>query len=408
MKKSPLSPDRFPDLATISGVQLGVAKTGMKYSQRADVTFIQLAEGSQVAGVFTKSTVPGAPVIWSKNALVSTGGRIQAIVVNAGNANVFNGLEGEQASAETARAAAAQVGCPVAEALISSTGVIGEPLDFNAITAVLPGISLSGDVWEAAASAIMTTDTFPKGATATAKIGEVEVVISGIAKGSGMIEPNMATMLAYIFTDAAIEAAALDGLLRDAVKTSFNAITVDSDTSTSDMLLLVATGKAGNPVIDDAGDERLLPFRQALSEVATSLAHQVVRDGEGASKFITIEVVGAEDNSAAKTIAKSVANSLLVKTAIAGEDANWGRVIMAVGKAGVPLDRNNLAISFGGVLVSKGGGLEAGYNEDAATAHLKGQEVSIEIGVGLGSGHATVWTCDLTHDYISINADYRS
>jgi len=223
-----------------------------------------------------------------------------------------------------------------------------------------------------------------------------------------MIEPNMATMLAYIFTDAAIGATALDGLLRDATKTSFNAITVDSDTSTSDMLLLVATGKAGNPVIDDAGDERLLPFRKALSDVATSLAHQVVRDGEGASKFITIEVVGAEDNSAAKTIAKSVANSLLVKTAIAGEDANWGRVVMAVGKAGIPLDRNNLAISFGGVLVSKGGGLEAGYNEGAATAHLKGQEVSIEIGVGLGSGHATVWTCDLTHDYISINADYRS
>lgn len=408
MKKSPLAPERFPELTIVSGVELGVAEAGIKYRQRADVTLVRLAEGSEVAGLFTKSTVPGAPVIWSQNALAATGGRVRALVVNAGNANVFTGQEGERASAETARAAAELVGCSIEEVLISSTGVIGEPLDFAAITDVLPKVSLSADAWEAAASAIMTTDTFPKGATANTKIGDVDVTISGIAKGSGMIEPDMATMLAYIFTDAAIGAAALDGLLRDAAETSFNAITVDSDTSTSDTLLLIATGEAKNEIIEDPGDERLGPFRAALSDVATSLAHQVVRDGEGASKFITIEVGGAEDARAAKIIAKSVANSPLVKTAIAGEDANWGRVVMAVGKAGVPVDRSKLAISFGGILVSKGGGLSAAYDEQAATAHLKGQEISINIDIGLGQGGATVWTCDLTHDYISINADYRS
>lgn len=408
MKKSPLAPERFPELAPISGVELGVAEAGIKYRQRADVTLIQLSEGSAIAGVFTKSTVPGAPVVWSRNALAATGGRVRALVINAGNANVFTGPEGEHASAETARAAADLFGCSVEEVLVSSTGVIGEPLDFAAITGVLPGINLSADAWAPAASAIMTTDTFPKGATANAKIDGVEVAISGMAKGSGMIEPDMATMLAYIFTDAAIGAAALDCLLRDVVETSFNAITVDSDTSTSDTVLLIATGMAGNEAIEDPDDERLGPFRDALSDVATNLAHQIIRDGEGATKFITIDVVGAEDDGAAKIVAKSVANSPLVKTAIAGEDANWGRVVMAVGKAGVPVDRNKLAISFGGVLVSKGGGLSAGYDEQAATAHLKGREVSIQIDIGLGDGSATVWTCDLTHDYISINADYRS
>lgn len=407
-KKSPLAPERFPTLPAVSGVELGVAEAGLKYRQRADVTFIRLSEGSQAAGVFTQSAVPGAPVVWSRAALAATGGKVRALVVNAGNANVFTGHEGEHASAETARAAAELVGCSAEEVMISSTGVIGEPLDHTAITKVLPNIAFSDAAWEAAAEAIGTTDTYAKGAAARTQIDGVEVTISGIAKGSGMIEPNMATMLGYIFTDAAISAKALDGLLRDATETSFNAITVDSDTSTSDTLLLIATGQAANSMILDPGDDRLGAFRQALTDVATSLAHQIVRDGEGASKFITIDVAGAKDDHEAKIVAKSVANSPLVKTAIAGEDANWGRVVMAVGKAGVPLDRNHLAISFGGILVSKGGGLAPEYDEQRATAHLKGQEISIEIDIGPGQGRATVWTCDLTHDYISINADYRS
>lgn len=407
-KISPLAPEHFPDLPAIAGVQLGTAEAGIKYRQRADVTVALLAPGTNAAGVFTLSAVPGAPVTWSRNALAQTKGKVRALVVNAGNANVFTGQEGLQASQDTARAAAELFNCAPEEVMVSSTGVIGEPLDYQAIIDVLPGIELSEAVWENAASAIMTTDTFAKGATATASIGATSVALCGIAKGSGMIAPNMATMLAYIFTDAAISAPVLDDLLRDVNETTFNAITVDSDTSTSDTALLLATGVAGNDLIDDPGDGRLASFRSALEAVMADLAHQIVRDGEGASKFITVEVAGADDDAAAKAVAMSVANSPLMKTAIAGEDANWGRAVMAVGKAGARVDPPKLAISFGGVVVSKGGGPLAGYDEAVVNEHLKGDQVLISIDLGLGSGFFRAWTCDLTHNYISINADYRS
>lgn len=407
-KISPLAPEHFPDLSTVAGVQLGTAEAGIKDWQRADVTVALLSPGTNAAGVFTRSAVPGAPVIWSRNALAQTSGKVRALVVNAGNANVFTGQEGHKASEDTARAAAELFGCMPEQVMVSSTGVIGEPLNYQAIIDVLPGIELSEASWEAAANAIMTTDTYAKGAGATAAIDGVTVTISGIAKGSGMIAPNMATMLAYIFTDAAISAPVLDSLLRDVNETTFNAITVDSDTSTSDTALLLATGAAGNKLIDDAGDPRLESFRTALEAVMTDLAHQIVRDGEGASKFITIEVMGADDDSAAKAIAMSVANSPLMKTAIAGEDANWGRAVMAIGKAGARVDPPKLAISFGGVLVSKGGGPIEGYDEAVVSEHLKGDQVVISIDLGIGPGFFRAWTCDLTHEYISINADYRS
>ncbi len=347
-------------------------------------------------------------MVWSRNALAHTNGKVRALVVNAGNANVFTGQEGHQASEDTARAAAELFACTPQEVMVSSTGVIGEPLDYQAIIDVLPGVQLSESAWKEAASAIMTTDTFPKGAGATATIDGVSVTLSGIAKGSGMIAPNMATLLAYIFTDAAISATVLDGLLRDVNERTFNAITVDSDTSTSDTALLMATGAAGNELIDDPGDARLESFRTALEAVMTDLAHQVVRDGEGAAKFITIEVAGADSDGDARAIAMSVANSPLVKTAIAGSDANWGRVVMAIGKAGARVDPPRLSIAFGGILISKGGGAVAGYDEAVVSEHLKGDQVLISIDLGLGSGFFRAWTCDLTHDYISINADYRS
>lgn len=407
-KISPLAPEHFPDLPPVAGVQLGTAEAGIKYRQRADVTVALLAPGTNAAGVFTRSAVPGAPVIWSRNALAQTSGKVRALVVNAGNANVFTGQEGLQASQDTAGAAAELFGCAPQEVMVSSTGVIGEPLNCQAIIDVLPGIALSESSWKDAASAIVTTDTFPKGAGATATIDGVTVTLNGIAKGSGMIAPNMATMLAYIFTDAAISAPVLDGMLRAVNETTFNAITVDSDTSTSDTVLLLATGAAGNDLVDDLGDGRLESFRSALEAVMMDLAHQVVRDGEGASKFITVEVAGAEDDAAAKAIAMSVANSPLMKTAIAGEDANWGRAVMAIGKAGARVDPPKLTISFGGVLVSKGGGPIEGYEEAVVSEHLKGDQILISIDLGLGSGFFRAWTCDLTHSYISINADYRS
>ena len=405
---SPLAPVRFPDMPPDTGVRLGAIEAGVRYVGRADVTMAVFPEGTAVAGVFTQSTMPGAPVIWSRKALAATGGRARVLVVNAGNANVFTGGEGLAAAGAVAQAAAVINTCRGEEVLVASTGVIGEKLPFDRIIDALPKITLTETGWEDAARAIMTTDTFPKGATATAGIDGAQVTINGIAKGSGMIEPNMATMLAYIFTDAVIDPAVLDALLRETNEASFNAITVDGDTSTSDMVLLFATGIASHDPITDVNDPRLADFKVQLGEVMADLAQQVVRDGEGASKFITVQVTGAEDDAAAKKVAKTIANSPLVKTAIAGEDANWGRVVMAVGKAYEQVDQDRLIIAFGGQPVTEEGRVRKGYDEAVLTAHLEGQEIELSVDLGSGDGKATVWTCDLTHGYIAINADYRS
>ena len=405
---SPLAPEGFPTLPSIAGVRLGTIAAGVKYKDRPDVTLVTFPEGTVVAGVFTRSLTPGAPILWCRDALMASGGRSRALVVNAGNSNVFTGDEGYHASAETARAAACLLGCAAEDVMISSTGVIGVPLPFEKIVNALPSVALSEDSWEAAARGIMTTDTFPKGATAIASIGGVTVTINGIAKGSGMIEPNMATMLAYVATDAAIGREALDAVLRDVNERSFNAITVDSDTSTSDTLLLFATGGAGNAPVTDADDPALADFRIKLEAVMGDLARQVVRDGEGAQKFITVRVGGAEDEAAAKRVAKMIANSPLVKTAIAGEDANWGRITMAVGRADEPMDRDKLSIRFGDLWAARDGAVAPDYSEAAMSAYMKRQELLITVDVGVGAGSATMWTCDLTHGYISINGDYRS
>jgi glutamate N-acetyltransferase/amino-acid N-acetyltransferase len=405
---SPLAPEGFPALPPIAGVRLGTIAAGVKYKDRPDVTFVTFPEGTIVAGVFTRSLTPGAPILWCRDALKASGGRSRALVVNAGNSNVFTGDEGYNASAETARAAAALVGCAAEDVMISSTGVIGVPLPYEKIVRALPSVSLSEDAWEAAARGIMTTDTFPKGATATARIGGVAVTINGMAKGSGMIEPNMATMLAYVVTDAAIGQAALDAVLRDVNERSFNAITVDSDTSTSDTMLLFATGGAGNPPVTDAADPALADFRARLEDVMGDLARQVVRDGEGAQKFITVVVSGAENDLAAKKVAKMIANSPLVKTAIAGEDANWGRIVAAVGKSYEKVDPRRMTVTFGGQLVTENGRVRQGFDEAQLTRHLQGREIDIDVDLAVGHGKATVWTCDLTHGYIAINADYRS
>ncbi|MEN3951060.1 bifunctional glutamate N-acetyltransferase/amino-acid acetyltransferase ArgJ [Iodidimonas sp. SYSU 1G8] len=405
---SPLAPESFPSLPALSGVRLGTIAAGIKYKDRPDVTFVTFPEGTVVAGVFTRSLTPGAPILWCRDALRAGGGRSRALVVNAGNSNVFTGEEGYNASGETARAAARLVGCAPEDVMVSSTGVIGVPLPYEKIVHALPAVALSEESWEDAARGIMTTDTFPKGATATAVIDGKTVTINGIAKGSGMIEPNMATMLAYVATDAAIGQHVLDALLRDVNERSFNAITVDSDTSTSDTLLLFATGTAGNAPVDDSTDPRLADFRTKLEAVMGDLARQVVRDGEGATKFITVLVTGAETDAAARKVAKTIANSPLVKTAIAGEDANWGRIVAAVGKSYEKVDPRRLSVRFGGQQVTDNGRVRDGYDEGQLTAHLKGQEIDIAVDLGVGDGCSTVWTCDLTHGYIDINADYRS
>ena len=366
------------------------------------------AEGTRVAGVYTCSTTPGAPVTWCKQALRECGGTPRVLLVSAGNANVFTGTQGLQACAAIAQSAGERYGCGQHEVLLCATGVIGEALPFDKVISALSSISLSTDCWTDAASAIVTTDTFPKAATRAAEIGGSTVTLNGIAKGSGMIEPNMATMLAYIVTDANLNENLLQSLLVDANEQSFNAITVDSDTSTSDTVLLCATAQAAHEAISDAADPRLDNFKTALLSLMTELAQLVVRDGEGATKFVTVSVTGAVDDAAAKRVAKSIANSPLVKTAIAGEDANWGRVVMAVGKSGEVVTPETLEIRFGGNAITANGALRADYNESIVAQHLKGQEIDLHVDLGVGSGQATVWTCDLTHGYISINADYRS
>ena len=393
----------------IAGVKLATAAAGVKYLNRTDVLLALLSPGTAVAGVLTKSKCPSAPVEWCRANLKQ--GKARALVVNSGNANAFTGKTGRQACQFTAKIAARAVGCTLADVFLASTGVIGEPLNAKVFDGVMEGMIVAANEspWLDAAKAIMTTDTFPKVATATAKLGKSTVTINGMAKGAGMIAPDMATMLSFVFTDAPISARALQALLSEGVTDSFNAVTIDGDTSTSDTLLAFATGAALDaPRITKASDPRLKNFRAAFNAVLANLAEQVARDGEGARHLIEITVEGAVSKSSARRIAMSIANSPLVKTAIAGEDANWGRVVMAVGKAGEPADRDKLSIGFGGHWTAREGQPLEEYDEAPIAAHLKGREVSIEIDLGLGDGRATVWTCDLTHGYISINADYRS
>ncbi|HEX4635813.1 MAG TPA: bifunctional glutamate N-acetyltransferase/amino-acid acetyltransferase ArgJ [Rhizomicrobium sp.] len=406
---SPLAPKSFPKLPPLAGVRLATAAAGVRYKDRTDVLMALLAPGTQVAGVFTTSTTASAPVLWCRDKL--KGGEARVLVVNSGNANAFTGKAGQDGVREIAAAAAAVTGCRAQEVFMASTGVIGEPLPADKITRVLAGLAAEGaaDHWRAAADAIMTTDTYPKAATATAMIDGVKVTINGIAKGSGMIAPDMATMLSFVFTDASVPASVLQECLSAGTGPSFNSITVDSDTSTSDTLLMFATAKGGkHAAITKASDRRLADFRKSLDTVLLDLALQVVKDGEGAQKLIRVDVTGAENDKAAKRIALSIANSPLVKTAIAGNDANWGRVVMAVGKSGEAADRDRLKISFGGHVVAEKGMRAAKYNEATATKAVTGREVHIAVDLGLGNGAARVWTCDLTHGYIDINGSYRS
>jgi len=408
---SPLAPKHVPDLPAIAGVRLATAQAGIRYQGRTDVVLAVLDKGTAVAGVFTRSKCPSAPVEWCRARL--GGGAARALVVNSGNANAFTGKSGRQAAKLTAELAAKAVGCRPSEVFLASTGVIGEPLQAQKFAGVMDDLARQAApaAWLGAARAIMTTDTFPKVATATARLGPATVTINGIAKGAGMIAPDMATMLAFVFTDAPIAAAALQAVLARGVVDSFNAVTVDGDTSTSDTLMAFATGRAaadGAPRIARASDPRLKEFRTALEAVLRNLAEQIARDGEGARKLVEVAVEGAVSKRSARRIALSIANSPLVKTAIAGEDANWGRIVMAVGKAGEPADRDRLAIWFGGIRVAHKGARDPGYDEAAVSALMKKPEIMVKVELGLGRGRDRVLTCDLTKDYVAINGDYRS
>ncbi|MBM3598767.1 MAG: bifunctional glutamate N-acetyltransferase/amino-acid acetyltransferase ArgJ [Alphaproteobacteria bacterium] len=407
--KSPLAPASFPVMPRIAGVRLAAGACGVRYKDRTDVLLVELAPGTTVAGVLTKSLTASAPVEWCRARLGV--GRGRALVVNSGNANAFTGKSGDRATMATASAVGKLVGCTKREIFLASTGVIGEPLPAERIVAGIGEVHahLTDAAWPAAAAAIMTTDTFPKGASRTARIGNATVSINGIAKGSGMIAPDMATMLAFVFTDAKLPATVLRRLLKDGADRSFNSITVDSDTSTSDTLLLFATGKGpAHPRIAAPGDARLRDFKAKLDEVLLDLALQVVRDGEGAQKLIRISVTGAASQAAARRIGLAIANSPLVKTAIAGEDANWGRIVMAVGKAGEKANRDRMRIRMGGITIASRGERVRNFDEAPVAEHMKGREIDVEVDVGVGRAGAVVWTCDLTHGYIDINADYRS
>ncbi|MEB3415202.1 bifunctional glutamate N-acetyltransferase/amino-acid acetyltransferase ArgJ [Alteriqipengyuania sp. WL0013] len=394
-------------MSAIDGVTLRTVRAGYKEWDRADLTFVELAEGTAVAGLFTQNVCCSTEVEMGREQVKS--GRARALVVNAGNANAFTGYRGREAVEQIAAQVAGGIGCEASEVFVSSTGVIGVPLPKDkAREGVAAALRAEPCDWEDVARAIGTTDTYTKGAHASAMIGETKVHLVGVIKGSGMIAPDMATMLGYIFTDAAVEPAFLQDMLSAANGPTFSSITVDSDTSTSDTVLAFATGKAGNAPLagfDDAGADA---FAAALHDVCRQLAHLVVRDGEGATKFIEIAVGGAVSDESARRIGLAIANSPLVKTAIAGEDANWGRVVMAVGKAGEPADRDKLSIGFGGTWAARDGLPLADYDEAPVAAHLKGQDIRIDVDIGLGDGRATVWTCDLTHGYIEINADYRT
>jgi glutamate N-acetyltransferase/amino-acid N-acetyltransferase len=404
--RSPLARP-FPELPPIAGVTLRVARARYKAWDRCDLTFAELAEGTAVAGVFTQSACASAEVELGRVTVPQ--GRARALIVNAGNSNAFTGWRG-RAAVEAIRAQVSQaLGCPLDKVFVSSTGVIGVPLPIDKAEAgIAAALTAEPCGWEDAANAIGTTDTFAKGAGASAMIGETRVELAGIIKGSGMIAPDMATMLGYIFTDADIAPAFLQESLERANAATFSCITVDGDTSTSDTVMVFATGKAGNARIEGWDSPGADAFAAALADVCQQLAQLVVRDGEGARKFMTIRVSGAVSDVSARRIGLAIANSPLVKTAIAGEDANWGRVVMAVGKAGEPADRDRLSIAFGGIWTARDGVPVEGYDEAPVVQHLKGEEIDVAVDLGLADGRATVWTCDLTHGYIAINADYRS
>ncbi len=401
---SPLAPEKFPDLPVIDGVRFATIAAGVRYQGRTDVMLAELAPGSTIAGAFTKSATRAAPVLDCQAKIGGTSDAGAAILVNSGNANAFTGKGGVTAVEAITAAVAKVCDIPQSRVFTSSTGVIGEPLPYDRVTAVLSDLKgkLDADGISDAAKAIMTTDTFPKGAAAKVQIGSKTVSIAGIAKGSGMIAPDMATMLVYIFTDAVVNQPALQAMVSKHTDSTFNCITVDSDTSTSDSLILAATGASGVDASDSA------EFSDALHGLMLNLAHQVVQDGEGATKFVEIAVTGAATDADAKVHGMAIANSPLIKTAIAGQDPNWGRVVMAVGKSGAAADRDRLLIRFGDIEVAKDGWRSPDYSEEAAAAHMKGQNIVIGVDLGLGDGKATVWTCDLTHGYIDINADYRS
>jgi glutamate N-acetyltransferase/amino-acid N-acetyltransferase len=411
MAVSPLAPSKFPEMPEIAGVRMATAAAGIRYNGRTDVLLALFEKGTAVAGVFTKSKCPSAAVDWCRDKIEA--GKARALVVNSGNANAFTGRTGREATRYTAASAAKAANCKPGEVFLASTGVIGEPLNARAFDGVMDDLVAAAKPgnFEAAARAIMTTDTFPKGAAATATLGPATVTICGIVKGAGMIAPDMATLLSFVFTDAPIAAPALQALLTKGVVGSFNAVTIDGDTSTSDTLLAFATGAAaarGAPSISRAGDPRLKEFAKALDAVLKSLAEQVARDGEGARKLVEVIVEGAASAKSARRIAMSIANSPLVKTAIAGEDANWGRVVMAVGKAGEPADRDRLSIWFNGVRVAHKGMRDPNYDEVAVSGEMKKQVIELKVGLGIGHGRDRVLTCDLTKDYVAINGDYRS
>ncbi|MEM9049586.1 MAG: bifunctional glutamate N-acetyltransferase/amino-acid acetyltransferase ArgJ [Pseudomonadota bacterium] len=413
-KVSPLAPPAgFPRLAPIAGVRLAAVEAGVRYAGRPDVMLAEIAPGASIAGVFTRSATRAAPVLWCEEILAGETARpaeATGILVNAGNANAFTGAHGRAAVQTTATAAGRALGIPARRVLVASTGVIGEALPAERITAKLQELTakLSPDGAAEAARAIMTTDTFAKGATRSLMIDGHPVALSGFAKGSGMIAPDMATMLAFVFTDLAVDQALLQRMTQQAAQKTFNCITVDGDTSTSDSVIVAATGLADAPRLQGAQTGAARAFRAALEAVMQDLALQIVRDGEGAQKLVAITVTGAASARAARVIGLAIANSPLVKTALAGEDPNWGRIVMAVGKAGEAADRDRLAIRFGAIVVAEAGWVAPGYDEAAAAAYMKRDEIAIAVDVGVGQGRATVWTCDLTHQYIAINADYRS
>jgi len=406
--KSPLAPEKFPEIPAVAGVRLTGMAVGLKESGRPDLFMAELAKGSTIAGILTRSKCPSAPVDWCRKAL--PGGKVRGIVVNSGNANAFTGKAGDKTVATTVKEAARLLGCPQKEVFVASTGVIGVPVGQDYISRQLPKVhkALSANGWMDACQAIMTTDTYPKLAVRKAKIGDATVTIAGMAKGSGMIAPDMATMLSFVFTDAKIPANVLQTLLKRGGDRSFNAITVDSDTSTSDTLLLAATGQAAHPPVKSASGKLIAGFSDALEDLLVDLATQVVKDGEGAQKFITIDVTGAVSDASARRVGLAIANSPLVKTAIAGSDANWGRIVMAVGKAGEPAERDRLAIWFGDTRVAGKGERDPAYSEAEASAEMKKPEIAITVDLGIGTGSDTVWTCDLTKEYVAINGDYRS
>ena len=408
MKLSRFAPVHPATMPAIEGVRIATCEAGVKYKNRRDLMLMAFDAGTSVAGVFTKSKTAGAPVEWCRKQL--TVGSARALVVNSGNSNAFTGAKGRQTVSETAAAAAHAVGCEQGQVFIASTGVIGQPFDAGVITKQLPNLakSATGAGWADAAAAIMTTDTYAKMATRSAKIGGVDVTLNGIAKGSGMIAPDMATMLAFVATDADIAPAALQTLVNLYTRTTFNCVTVDGDRSTNDTLLLFATGQSDAPKISRTGDRRLADFREKLEGVLLDLAQQLVRDGEGASKFVKVTITGAESPASARKIARTVAESPLVKTAFAGEDANWGRIVMAVGRADEPIDRDRMSVKFGPLIAAHDGLISPTYDEAKMSAYMKNPELEVSVDVGVGKGSATVWTCDLTKQYVAINGDYRS